>query len=68
MNTNKSFKITIAALIVFALVSMSFKFKPIAKAYEDFLPKSVYEVTYHYYSKGKGKKIFIKSLTEQKMV
>jgi hypothetical protein len=65
MNANKSFKITIAALLVFALVSMSFKVQPIAKAYEDFLPKSVYEVTYHFYSKGKEKKIFIKSYQPQ---
>ena len=65
MNTNKSFKITLIALIVFALISMSFKIKPIAKAYEEFLPKSVYEVSYQFYSKGKGKKVFIKSYAPQ---
>ena len=65
MNSQKSFKITIIALLVFAIVSMSFKIKPITKAYEDFLPKSVYEVTYRFYSKGKGKKIFIKSYAPQ---
>lgn len=65
MNANKSFKITVAALILFAVISMGFKIEPIAKAYEDFLPKSVYEVTYHFYSKGKGKKVFIKTYSPQ---
>ena len=65
MNTNKSFKITLITLIVFALISMSFKIEPITKAYEEFLPKSVYEVSYQFYSKGKGKKVFIKSYAPQ---
>ncbi len=62
---NKSFYITIFTLSLVAIVSMGFKIKPISNAYEDFLPKSVYEVTYRFYSKGKGKKIFIKSYAPQ---
>ena len=40
---------------------MSFKIKPIVKAYEDFLPNAVYKVNYEFYSKGKDKKVFIKT-------
>ena len=62
---NKSFYITILALSLIAAVSLGFKIKPISEAYEDFLPKSVYEVNYKFYIKGKGKKIFIKSYAPQ---
>lgn len=65
MKSNKSFKITLITIIIFALISMGFKIKPIANAYEDFLPKDVYEVKYNFFSKGKGKKIFIKSYAPQ---
>lgn len=61
MKPTKSLKITIGLILVFAIISMSFKIKPISKAYETFLPKDVYEVKYQFYSKGKGKKIFIKT-------
>ena len=65
LKKNKSFTITVVALCLIAFISMGFKIMPISEAYEDFLPKSVYEVSFHFYSKGKGKKIFIKSYAPQ---
>lgn len=61
MNTQKSFYITLLFLGVIAIISMSFKIPSIAKSYEDFIPNAVYKVSYKFYSKGKNKKIFIKS-------
>ena len=37
MNRQKSFIITLIVLTLFALISMSFKIKPMVKAYEEFL-------------------------------
>lgn len=65
MSTKISLRITIILIILFALISMSFKVKPISKSYESFLPKDVFKVNYKFYSKGKGKKIFIKTYIPQ---
>lgn len=61
MKTKNIFKGTVITLILFALLSMSFKIKPIMKAYENFLPKEVFKVNYNFFTKGSGKQIFIKS-------
>ncbi len=61
MNRQKSFLITQIVLTLFAIISMSFKIKPIVKAYEEFLPSEVYTVNYNFYFKGKDKKGFVKS-------
>ena len=65
METNRSFKITLILITVFAIISISFKIEPIAKAYEEFLPNVVYQVNYQFYSKGKDKKLFVKSYVPQ---
>ncbi|MFD0963997.1 7TM domain-containing protein [Pseudofulvibacter geojedonensis] len=62
MRKLNSYSVTLVLLIVVALISMSFKFKPVIKSYDDFLPQKVYSVTYDFYIKSKkGKKIFVKS-------
>ena len=61
MNRQKSFIITLIVLTLFALISMSFKIKPMVKAYEEFLPSEVYTVNYNFYFKGKDNKGFVKS-------
>lgn len=61
MTNTKNLKITIGFVLFFAIISMSFKLKPIAAAYESFLPKTVYEVSYNFFAKGKDKKVFVKS-------
>lgn len=63
MNSQKSYQITLVVLAIAALCSMAFKVPTIAQAYEDFMPNAVYKVDYQFFSKGKDKKIFIKSYT-----
>lgn len=65
MNSNKNFKLTILIITALSFISIGFKAKPIATSYEEFLPNAVYKVNYHFYSKGKDKKIFIKSYAPQ---
>ena len=39
MKYSNSFKITIVALLLFAIISMAFKVHPVMESYDDFLPK-----------------------------
>lgn len=58
---NKSFNVTMKVLLLLAVISMSFKIKPIKESFETFLPSKVYEVNYKYIFKSKEKEVFIKS-------
>ncbi|CAL2092179.1 7TM domain-containing protein [Tenacibaculum sp. 190524A05c] len=57
----QSFNTTMKVLIVLALISMSFKIKPIKESFETFLPSKVYQVNYNFFTKSKDKKIFVKT-------
>lgn len=65
MKTRKTFKITVIAILVVSLVSMSFKIIPIVNSYDSFLPKEVYKVNYSYFTKANNDYIFIKSYLPQ---
>ena len=61
MRTNKSLTATLLILALIAFISLGFKVKPMINAYEDFLPKVVYDVNYNFYTKGIDRKVFVKT-------
>jgi len=62
---NKSFKIVVIAVLVVAIVSMSFKVIPFTKSLDRFMPSEVYEVDYNFFMKGGDKEMFIKTYVPQ---
>ncbi|MCD2258349.1 7TM domain-containing protein [Psychroserpens luteolus] len=61
MRRNKSLTVTLLIIALIAFISLGFKVKPMINAYEDFLPKVVYDVSYNFYTKGIDRKVFVKT-------
>lgn len=65
MKSNKIFNVTVIGITLLALLSISFKIKPVINAYDNYLPKEVYKVNYSFFSKGEDTPIFIKCFVPQ---